>query len=59
MHAFICESPAVSRDVVVEDDLCEDHTALLLYVPGDRTAYEEHCNGATGYRVNDPACYHW
>ena len=41
MHAFVCESPAISREVILEHDVWDDQTTLLLHVDGDRDAYEE------------------
>jgi predicted DNA binding protein len=41
MHAFVCESPSVSRETILEHDVWGDLTAMLLYVDGDRAAYEE------------------
>lgn len=40
MHALVCESPAISREVILEHDVWDDLTALLLHVDGDRDAYE-------------------
>jgi predicted DNA binding protein len=39
MHAFVCESPAVDREIILERDAGET-TTLLLYVEGDREGYE-------------------
>lgn len=39
MHAFVCESPAIDREVILERDVGET-TTLLLYVEGDRAGYE-------------------
>jgi hypothetical protein len=39
MHAFVCESPAVEREVILERD-AGAVTTLLLYVEGDRAGYE-------------------
>lgn len=40
MHAFVCESPAVDRETILERDARGEVTTLLLYVDGDREAYE-------------------
>ncbi len=41
MHALVCESPVISREVVLEHDVWDDLTALLLHADGDRDAYEQ------------------
>jgi predicted DNA binding protein len=41
MHAFVCESPAIGREVILERDARGELTTMLLYVEGDREAYEE------------------
>lgn len=40
MHAFVCESSAVDRETILERDARGEVTTLLLYVDGDREAYE-------------------
>lgn len=40
MHAFVCESPAVDREVILESESAGDVTTLLLYVDGERAGYE-------------------
>nr|WP_240148826.1 helix-turn-helix domain-containing protein [Halorubellus sp. JP-L1] len=40
MHRFVCESPAVDREVLVEGKTDGDVRTLLFYVDGDREAYE-------------------
>ncbi|PSQ59718.1 bacterio-opsin activator [Halobacteriales archaeon SW_7_71_33] len=40
MHAFVCESPTVDREVILERDARGELTTLLLYVDGDREEYE-------------------
>lgn len=40
MHAFVCESSAVDRETILERDAHGEVTTLLLYVDGDREAYE-------------------
>lgn len=39
MHAFVCESSAVDREIILERDVGET-TTLLLYIEGDRKGYE-------------------
>jgi predicted DNA binding protein len=41
MHRFVCESPAVDRETILERDATGDVTTLLLHVAGDRERYEE------------------
>ena len=48
MHAFVCESPAVTREVILEHDVWDDLTTLLLHVDGDRAAYEERLSTLPG-----------
>jgi predicted DNA binding protein len=40
MHAFVCSSPAVEREVILEGRVDEGVETLLSYVEGDRKAYE-------------------
>lgn len=40
IHAFVCESPNVDREVILERDATGGTTTLLSYVEGDRGAYE-------------------
>lgn len=40
MHAFVCESPVVDREVILERESAGELTTLLLYVEGDREGYE-------------------
>ncbi|WP_226013154.1 helix-turn-helix domain-containing protein [Halomicrobium salinisoli] len=40
MHAFVCESPAVDREVFLEGRVHEGVETALTYVEGDREAYE-------------------
>jgi hypothetical protein len=40
MHAFVRESPAVDREVILERDARGERTTLLLYVDGDREGDE-------------------
>jgi hypothetical protein len=39
MHAVVCESSAIDREIILERDVGET-TTLLLYVEGDREGYE-------------------
>jgi len=39
MHAVVCESPAIDREIILERDVGET-TTLLLYIEGDREGYE-------------------
>ena len=41
MHEFVCESPAVDRETILERDAGGEVTTLLLHVTGDRPRYEE------------------
>lgn len=41
MHRFVCESPSVEREVLLEWKVEEGVRTLLLYVEGDRSAYED------------------
>lgn len=41
MHEFVCESPAVDRETILERDAGGEMTTLLLHVAGDRQRYEE------------------
>lgn len=41
MHAFVCESPVVERETILERDARGEVTTLLLHVDGDREAYEQ------------------
>jgi predicted DNA binding protein len=40
MHAFVCESPTVDREILLESESVGDVTTLLLYVDGERSGYE-------------------
>lgn len=40
MHAFVCESPAIERETILERDARGDVTTMLLHVDGDREGYE-------------------
>jgi predicted DNA binding protein len=40
MHAFVCGSPAVERETILERDARGSVTTLLLAVEGDRARYE-------------------
>ncbi|MFC7325826.1 helix-turn-helix domain-containing protein [Halorubrum rutilum] len=40
MHRFVCESPAVDRETILERDAGGEMTTLLLHVAGDRQRYE-------------------
>lgn len=52
MHAFVCESPAVDREIILEGQVSDGVETLLCYVEGDRQAYER----ALGERA-DPVDY--
>lgn len=41
MHRFVCESPAVDREVLVEGKVDDGVRTLLFYVEGDRAAYAD------------------
>jgi len=40
MHAFVCDSPAVEREVLLEGKPGDETRTLLFYVEGDPDAYE-------------------
>lgn len=40
MHRFVCESPAVEREILLEWKVEDGARTLLLFVEGERTAYE-------------------
>jgi len=40
MHQFVCESPAIDRETILERDASGEVTTLLLHVAGDRRGYE-------------------
>lgn len=40
MHQFVCESPAIDRETILERDAGGEVTTLLLHVAGDRQSYE-------------------
>lgn len=40
MHQFVCQSPDVDREVVLQGHAPDGSGTLLLYVEGDRAAYE-------------------
>lgn len=42
MHAHVCESPAVEREAILQGHAPDEEGTLLLYVEGDRIAYERH-----------------
>lgn len=39
-HRFVCESPSVEREVLLEWKVADGTRTLLFYVEGDRSAYE-------------------
>jgi len=41
MHRFVCESPAIDRETILERDAGGEVTTLLLHVAGDRRRYEQ------------------
>ena len=41
MHQFVCESPAIDRETILERDTGGELTTLLLHVAGDRQRYEQ------------------
>jgi predicted DNA binding protein len=41
MHQFVCESPAIDRETILERDAGGETTTLLLHVAGDRQRYEQ------------------
>jgi predicted DNA binding protein len=41
MHEFVCESPAIDRETILERDAGGEVTTLLLHVAGDRQRYEQ------------------
>ena len=41
MHQFVCESPAIDRETILERDASGEMTTLLLHVAGDRQRYEQ------------------
>jgi len=41
MHQFVCESPAIDRETILERDAGGEMTTLLLHVAGDRQRYEQ------------------
>jgi len=41
MHQFVCESPAIDRETILERDAGGEMTTLLLHVAGDRQQYEQ------------------
>jgi hypothetical protein len=45
MHAFVCESPAVEREVLLEGRTDDGVRTLLFYVEGDPEAYEAVLDG--------------
>ena len=59
MHEFVCESPSVEREVILERDAGGDLATLLLFVEGDPEAYErllsavDHVERWTTERVDD------
>jgi hypothetical protein len=53
MHAFVCESPVVEREVLLEGKRTGDTRTLLFYVEGDRAAYEAVLAERPGVREYD------
>ncbi|AHG04267.1 bacterio-opsin activator [Halobacterium sp. DL1] len=53
MHAFVCESPVVEREVLLEGKRDGDTRTLLFYVEGDRAAYESVLAERPGVREHD------
>ncbi|WP_185977311.1 helix-turn-helix domain-containing protein [Haloglomus irregulare] len=45
MHQFVCESPAIDRETILERDASGETTTLLLHVAGDRQRYERTIDG--------------
>ncbi len=41
MHAFLCQSPALDRYVILRGGVHRGHETVLCYVEGDRDAFEE------------------
>lgn len=41
MHAFVCESPFVKRELLIESNTETEPATLLFYVEGEREPYEE------------------
>ncbi|MEZ3117982.1 helix-turn-helix domain-containing protein [Halobaculum sp. MBLA0147] len=41
MHEFVCESPAIDQETILERDAGGGVTTLLLHVAGDRQRYEQ------------------
>lgn len=41
MHEFVCHSPAVEREVLLEGKTTDGVRTMVFYVEGDREAYEE------------------
>jgi predicted DNA binding protein len=41
MHEFVCESPTIDRETILERDAGGEVTTLLLHVAGDRQRYEQ------------------
>jgi hypothetical protein len=50
MHAFVCESPEVDRETILERDARGETTTLLLHVDGDREGYEAAVDGVPQVR---------
>jgi predicted DNA binding protein len=44
MHQFVCKSPAIDRETILERDASGGMTTLLLHVAGDRQRYEQTIN---------------
>lgn len=53
VHAFVCESPVVEREVLLEGKRDGDTRTLLFYVEGDRSAYESVLAERPGVREYD------
>ncbi|MXR19398.1 helix-turn-helix domain-containing protein [Halobacterium bonnevillei] len=53
VHAFVCESPVVEREVLLEGTRTGDTRTLLFYVEGERTAYESVLAERPGVREYD------
>lgn len=53
MHAFVCESPIVEREVLLGGKRVDGTRTLLFYVEGDRTTYESVLAERPGVREYD------
>lgn len=54
-HRFVCESPAVEREVLLEWKVADGARTLLFYVAGDRSTYEAHLAERPGVDEYDVA----